>query len=903
MRKALENIRHSFKTAGHPQRFSLFRRIHDPLPFSSVSSCLRVKPRLYAWCSLVILASWWLPSAALADVGLNVTSSRPNIYLGESFNLTIEVSGADRGIEAPDLSALPTSEIQFLGQNSNSRSSISIINGRMTRESFEGRVFAFQIKPAKEGAFKAGPVRVTAAGKTYTHPGVTVQVAGIEKQDTVVARVTASSTSVLVEEPFTVTLSVAVAELPDPYAESNEPLHPNFLPQLSADFLELQQATPGLKGPDLNQTLNGLIDQSGRQPGFAINNYQTRDLGGFSGLFGDADPFKPRPIRFRLPPKKITLNNRKYREYTLSLDYTPTKEGEFTFGPLSFKGTIIAGVSADRQPVTKDVYTIGPAVTVRVVPPPDEGRPEWFTGSVGKSLRATAAFDATVCKVGDPLTLTLELTGPISISNLRTPILNLQPELAKDFRIYDDNVSAETLPDGKRFKYHVRPTREGTLEFPPVKLAYYDTVARAYTTVTTAPVPIQARATTQIATSAGNGKDLETAAIDTRTRPVPAGLTLTVQGARPDSLLPPHRLTRLLLLAGPALCLLAALATPLAAFMRALRTRRRRSGALHRARVALRHAPTPELAARAVRAYLADRLDVAGNALTPAETDALLRQRNVPAEAAAAGRDVLARLDEAMYRPDASAPLAEILRPLNELLPRIDAALDKSDRSAGSVGSVQSVLLAVFFLSAPLFADDAARAFLWEQANAQAASAAKPEEYLKAANTYNRLVADGVRNGPLFLNLGSTLVMAGDGANAAAAFARAERHLGATPETRQGLAAALALRSGRSHADLPWARIAFFWHYAFPCPMRALSALGGWNLFWLGVLFRLLLKRRQGHAFLRSLSETCMLTGGLFALVFAASTLMTLAHERHDTATWGSRVFISSTPSETEDAP
>ena len=619
----------------------------------------------------------FLALPAFADVALKVTSSRPSIYLGESFNLTIEVNGADRGLDAPDLSAFPPSAVQFLGQHSNSRSSISIINGRMTRESFEGRVFAYQVKPPKEGLFRAGPVRVTVAGKTYTDPGVTVQVAGLEKQETVIAAVTASSTSVLVEEPFVVTLSVAVAELPDPYAESNEPLHPNLLPQLAADFLEIRQDTPGLKGPDLNQLLNGLIDQSGRQPGFAINDYKTRDMSsGFGQLFGGDDPFRPRPIRFRLPPKRITLNGKKYREYTLSLTYTPTKEGEFTFGPLSFKGSVVTGVSADRQAVTKDIYTIGPAVTVRVVPPPDEGRPEWFTGSVGKNMQVSAAFDATVCKVGDPLTLTLELTGPVSVSNLRTPILNLQPDLTKDFRIYDDNVSADTLPNGKRFKYRVRPTREGTLEFPPIKLAYYDTAARAYTTVTTAPVPIQARATTQIATAADSGAENITGVLNSQTRPLPAGITLDAQGTRNDPFLPPRRVTLFVLFAGPVFCLLASLFSPLTAFVKVLRARRRRSGALHRAHSALRQARSPEHATRAVRAYLADRLDVAGSALTPAEAASLLRQREVPEEAASACRALLAQLDEAMYRPGAVTPVSDIVRALQSLLPAIDAALD-----------------------------------------------------------------------------------------------------------------------------------------------------------------------------------------------------------------------------------
>jgi hypothetical protein len=58
-------------------------------------------------------------------------------------------------------------------------------------------------------------------------------------------------------------------------------------------------------------------------------------------LFDD-DPFRPRPIRFRLEPKQVAINGKKYRQYSLSLSYTPTKEGEFTFGPLTFKGKVIA---------------------------------------------------------------------------------------------------------------------------------------------------------------------------------------------------------------------------------------------------------------------------------------------------------------------------------------------------------------------------------------------------------------------------------------------------------------------------------------------------------------------------------------------------------------------------------
>ena len=212
---------------------------------------------------------------------------------------------------------------------------------------------------------------------------------------------------------------------------------------------------------------------------------------------------------------------------------------------------------------------------------------------------------------------------------------------------------------------------------------------------------------------------------------------------------------------------------------------------------------------------------------------------------------------------------------------------------------------ALVLLGSPSLAASDANAFIWEQANAQAAAANVSEDYLKAAATYNRLVADDIRNGALFMNLGNTLVMAGDGANAAAAFARAERHLGATPETRQGFAAALSLQTGRARVDLPWSRTAFFWHYALPCSVRAYTALGGWTLFWLGVFCHILRRGRHPSrsSALRSLAETCALTGGLIAVVFAASTLVTLAHERQDAATWGARVFSVDSADDTEDTP
>lgn len=112
-------------------------------------------------------------------ITIKVSSSPSHIHLGESFNLMINVDGVDHDIDNPDLSSLPPADIQFLEQHSNSRSSITIMNGRMTRKSFEGRVYSYKITPRQQGLFNTGPisVRFSIGPKMLTHPGATILVA------------------------------------------------------------------------------------------------------------------------------------------------------------------------------------------------------------------------------------------------------------------------------------------------------------------------------------------------------------------------------------------------------------------------------------------------------------------------------------------------------------------------------------------------------------------------------------------------------------------------------------------------------------------------------------------------------------------------------------------------------
>lgn len=192
--------------------------------------------------------------------------------------------------------------------------------------------------------------------------------------------------------------------------------------------------------------------------------------------------------------------------------------------------------------------------------------------------------------------------------------------------------------------------------------------------------------------------------------------------------------------------------------------------------------------------------------------------------------------------------------------------------------------------------------FIWDQANSQVIHAEKPGDYLKAAESYKRLLQDGVVNAPLLDNLGTALTMGGDFVHARAAFKRAEFYSGTTPEIKNGLIAIAARQEERTSVELPWHRTAFFWHYDIPARARIIIALAGWSLLWAGILLYQLRKCSLNGSLqlLLTLSETCMITGSLICCIFSSSVALTLLQERQSKSLWTSAQFSSAVISNAE---
>ncbi len=631
----------------------------------------------------ILLAMGVLAACAAAadeDLALKVTANRGQIYLGESFILEVTISGSSQPV-APDLSRLVNCRIKALGSRDISNYSITIINGRITKEGFTGRVVSYEITPTAAGTLQAGPVSVAVEGRALTEPGPAVRVTDIEKQDLVLISVAASRETVLVDEPFDIALRVLIRRLPPGRFADVEPLFPGNPPDLSAPYLA-GEGLDGLVGPDIRQLLQARLVTGDNQPGLAINNitlapspFDFNSL--LHGISGES-----RKARFALDRRSTEQNGRAYHEYSLTLTFTPREEGNYVFGPVVFKGAVPVEVNDQGQARGTPVFAVGPAGTVRVVPPPEEGRPPGFTGALGTNLTAAAELDAATGNIGDPLKLTLSLAGQVRFDKMLPPKLNLQTNIVRHFTVYDNTVQTVKQDQQRRqYLYTLRPTHAGAFELPPIEIAYYDTQARQYKTVATAPIPLVIRRGTEVTARHLQGHtnrppERKSEAVVAAETPAPC--RTAPEGAHPASLLGDRPWLPAAGAAGPTLYLLT-LAGGLIRRRRGhwkLAARRRRALASARRRLQAARRD-PSLAGRrvcaAITSYLADRLGAPPAGLTPGDARRRLEQAGISAPVSAALAAIFERHFNAGFSKQVPAGgAAEDIRQAGELLENID---------------------------------------------------------------------------------------------------------------------------------------------------------------------------------------------------------------------------------------
>ena len=128
---------------------------------------------------------------------------------------------------------------------------------------------------------------------------------------------------------------------------------------------------------------------------------------------------------------------------------------------------------------------------IEVLPLPEQGRPEEFTGAVGR-FQLSVEAQPTQVAVGDPVTLRVLVEGEGNMAAVQP----LQVDVATGVKLYDPKVEEEErITNGvygghRLFEYILIPEQGGTVNIPPLRFAYFDPHQARYEVLESDPITI-----------------------------------------------------------------------------------------------------------------------------------------------------------------------------------------------------------------------------------------------------------------------------------------------------------------------------------------------------------------------------------------------------------------------------
>ena len=614
------------------------------------------------WLASHIVLLLLLPGLVAAqDVAVQALVNETTVGLEETVSFTLEVQGASfSDITTPE----PPETEGLVLQNplASTQRNISFINGELT----QSVAYQWSFRPVRIGTATLRALTVTVNGRTYTTEPVRVEVVAQAQRP---AQRRGS-------RPFG-----------NPYGTPD----PADAPEASAigeDELFIR-AIPSTRRAYQNEQVTveyQLFFRSYIQP----RHSRLADSWDAEGFWREELDVEARPM-----PRPVTENGIRYYSIVLKrVAVFPTRAGRLRIDPLKIETEVFAPRAGRDDPFGRmlslsspyeAIERASPAITIEALPLPD-GAPPSFQGAVG-TFQMDARLDRSEVEVGEPIQLTIRLSGAGNVAVLAPPKL----EAPGIFEVYDPDVETTLNASGrqvrgmKTFTYLLVPRTNGTFELPALRFAYFDPQAAAYRQLEAAPMTVRVTGTAAPAAAGtmASGLPVDDVAplkLDADWRPT----------ARRSLHRNPWAFTALAL---PLLLLLG-----LAGYRRhtarlegdVAYARNRRATALARKHLkqaeALRREGAEAAAfysalEQAVLGFVGDRLNLAERGLTRLQLDGRLAEAGAPPDVRAEVQALLESCDRGRFSPTRPTPAEAdaALDTARRLLARLDAAFRQDE--------------------------------------------------------------------------------------------------------------------------------------------------------------------------------------------------------------------------------
>jgi hypothetical protein len=600
---------------------------------------VKTRHRVFGSLDLALVAAWLglCAPSALAGEALSVRAAveKQDVYVGEPFQFQIQVEGSDAPGN-PDLSPIVDFAVESLGGRQNNSESFMIINGRVNQTVRRGYVFAYRLTPKRAGTFTLPGIELTIEGKTLRAAPVPIRVREPEETEDLKLRLGLSQPACYVGEPVVLTVSW----------------------YFSRDIRSIQFAVPILKDP--------AVAVADPEAGPAKDLLRVPVGDGVALAVKGEGPLDGKPY--------TTLTFRKV--------IIPKRAGAIEIPKATAACEAMTGQRRSRSPIddffNDDFFGRGRglyrsfvvpsnALTLHVRPLPEEGRPADFAGYVG-DYRIEAEAAPREVNVGDPITLTVRVSGSPYLKHVDLPPLQSQAALARDFKIPAERSEGKIEGGVKTFVQTLRATHAGVARIPPIELPVFDTKTGRYRVARSEPIPLKVHPTKVITAHDAVGRG--GAPVQSELEALPEGIAHNYEDL---GVLENQAYGLATAFGDPAW--LAGSTLPCAAYLfllvfTTLLRRRRADPAAFAARRAYRDIvaalkalraagrDTPDLSGAvlyAIRDYLGRKLRVPGAALTWRDVEGPLRERGVGPEPLDALQKLFAECEAGRYTGGAAA--------------------------------------------------------------------------------------------------------------------------------------------------------------------------------------------------------------------------------------------------------
>lgn len=728
--------------------------------------------RLSITCLLLIAS---LGVGIAADVATGVSTRET--YVGLPILLQIQVNNAVEH-EEPEMPEVDGLTIESLGAPRRS-SRVTIINGRRTERST--LAYVFRVTPLREGEFTIPPVKVIADGRIMLTKAVRIMASKSDTDDLMFVEIEGNENEIYVGEPLKLKLKIWLR----PYRDRQL--------QVTLDEEDMwnriaDSTSWGLFGETIEQ-----LAQDRRRPGgkSVLRDDSNGDSHEYYLYELDATVYPDRPGPIDADNVRIIV------DYPVELGrqrspFSMFDDDDFFGGSSLLDESFFRGFGS-RIGVTKSRPIVAESIvdSILVKPVPQQGRPDDYQGAVGHySIAAEGTPDSV--KVGDPITLRIEIAGDGPLDRVLAPPLANQSDLAMDFKVPDEPLAGFVNQSTKIFSTTIRPKRADVSEIPPIAFSYFDPDKESFVTARSAPISIEVEEAdvlaldTVVGTASQRRPSPASATSEVELLPQKLELAVYSDSSVLESVERPKLFSSqflVWLLVPPLLCLALSLFRARSLFGFVVSARRDFDRRVARAK-------EPGEIAEATRRFLASRFRLT-------ETDRDLTVGHLRArgdrELAIRVERLYSRCEKLDYRSDRET-LPQLRREASEIVSNVVASTKVSKR-VSSVRQLSStsalVLVSLLPLSVACGEDRSGHLSLSRSQQQIVLTEAvdfyrkgvegSEEAFARAAEKFQTIVDSGVQNDRLYFNLANAFYRSGETARAIANYRRALR---LAPETQ-----------------------------------------------------------------------------------------------------------------------